>query len=86
MVNSNKFERFSIRLDSVLVTRRDMSDQYTIANKLRSSRLWILSTKEFLPGLLKKMWDAYKKSENRKIFIPVKVTQNAKIFSGYTKF
>jgi hypothetical protein len=61
-------------LDSVFFTRRDMSDQYTITNRLVSSRLWISPNKtDFLPGLMKKMCDQYDKNEHRKKFIPVKV-------------
>ena len=55
-----------------------MSEQYTIANKLVSSRLWISPNKDFLPGLMKKMCDEYDKNEHSKRFIPVKVMLNVK--------
>lgn len=60
-------------MDSVFFTRRDMSEQYKITNKLVSSRLWVSPTKDFLPALMKKMCDQYDKNEHSKKFIPVKV-------------
>ena len=64
-----------LRLDSVYLTRRDMSDQINIINKLGSSKLWIAASKEyFLPSFLKGMCDKYECAPDSKKLIPVKVT------------
>ncbi|XP_067020202.1 uncharacterized protein [Acropora muricata] len=60
-------------LNSVFLTRRDMSDQYTIQNKLDSVRLWISNTKDFLPALLKDMCDEYERRVDCRKMIPVKI-------------
>lgn len=57
----------------MFLTRRDMSDQYTIQNKLDSTRLWISNTKDFLPALLKDMCDEYERKEDCCKMVPVKV-------------
>lgn len=57
----------------MFLTRRDMSDQYTIQNKLDSVRLWISNAKDFLPALLKDMCDEYERRVDCRKMIPVKV-------------
>ncbi len=54
------------------MTRRDMSEQYSIMTKLGSSLLWIAGANYFLPSYLKHMCDNYEKDEGKKL-IPVKV-------------
>ena len=53
-----------------------MSDQFVIMNKLGSKKLWISSSKEFLPTVLKKMCDDYEKCSDSKKLIPVEVICN----------
>lgn len=61
------------------MTRRDMSDQYSIMTKLGSSLLWITGTNYFLLSYLKHMCDNYEKNEGKKL-IPVKVGSIGQFF------
>ena len=49
-----------------------MFDQFSIINKLGTSRLWISTTKDFLPAYLKNTCDEFERNVGRKL-MPVKV-------------